>query len=187
MKEIIRAVNTGHHREITVYSDLGNIYLKAEDLLGYSSASKNYVQTFLQKEHAIELGTALLEAAGHQVTYTPDELPKVTEGWNDNRLHSNNMGQDVNSDPKMVMKKALGLLAIAKELEKRQAEAVERNKAEAKAEKEREEKLNKRRNALIQQLMHNPDLDYGYATILSQKAIDRIIDLEDALPKKYEL
>lgn len=179
-----KTINTNYQRVFEVIHDEGSIYLNVRETANWGKVDT--VRSFLPDKVAVELATALLEAAGQEVTHTPDELPKVVEGWNDNRLHSNNVGANLTDDPKMVMKKALGLLAIAKELEKRQAEALERNKAEAKAEKEREEKLRQRREKLAQELSEGMRT-YFYSPDSTRNAIDKIIELQDAAKPKFEL
>jgi hypothetical protein len=171
-------IKTGLARELTVETSWDDIYLRTKETGSFKNVE---VSSFLTKEHAVELATALLEAAG-KTAVTFDELPEVTEGtrpWADNYLYSNNMAQAADSDPKMVLEKAKGLFAIALELQKRQDEAVAKAKAEFEAEKAKEAELTKRRDKLAFELSED---FYGYAGVnrITQSAIDRIIELEDA-------
>lgn len=146
------------------------------------------VCTSLNTDETVDLAKALLNAEGKEVLILED-LPEVTEQYGYLEAGSGpiTVSRNVSADPAAVLKTITNLTAVHRELVKRQ----EAEKAKAEEAKKAEEALQARRDKLADELA--PRLQglgknwYSNVSTPLQKAIDQIIELEDAAKPKIPL
>ena len=159
-------------RTITVDSSNGLVFLKVADGTGKE------LQTNLTAWESKALPQLITALVGEDAVVITD-LPEVTFGFppfgTREYAKAGNVEKWVDADPEKLVKTAKGLLAIAAVITKRNEEKAEAEKAKAEEDAKRT-----RRDKLVQELSGNPETVYEFATPLSQAAVDRIIELEDA-------
>lgn len=181
-------ITTDYSRQFEVTGSGIDTFLDVRD-----TDTKRSISSWLHGNTAEELGEALLEAAGKKL-YAFDDLPKVTT--NGYYLRADNVSRLATTDPADVMDRIKGLLAIHGELVKREEakkaeqeaaeraakETAEAEKKAAEAEKKAAEAKAARRDELVREF--NPTASwvatYYEVSSTARKAIDRIIELEDA-------
>lgn len=162
-------ITTPYNRVITVTLNDGGIFLQAKATAGFGKAGE--VQSFLSPENAVEIGTALLDAAGETPGLSIGALPEVTvsgDGWY-------NAGGVVRSpavDADNLLKQAKALLAIHARL------VADRAAKKAKEAAKAAVNVTKRRDALVQELTGDSYRKYSSASEIFKASIDRIIELE---------
>jgi hypothetical protein len=158
------------NRVITVDND-GMVFLKVWD-------GSREIQTNLTAWESKALPQLITALVGEDAVVITD-LPEVTFGFppfgTREYAKAGNVEKWVDADPEKLVKTAKGLLAIAAVITKRNEE-----KAEAEKVKAEEDAKRTRRDKLVQELSGNPETAYEFATPLSQAAVDRIIELEEA-------
>ncbi len=178
----VTTVQTDYARTLTV-SDFphteGEVYLKVDDTDMHTSIS-----TALTTEEAATLGKALL---GDSVTVITD-LPEAKLNHH-GYVEAGNTDRHQLADADYIEEQGKALLAIAKFIRAKNAEKAEAEAAlkievealKAVAAQKAVVKLTKRRDALVQELTDSNATAYAWASELAKSAIDRVIELEDAL------
>lgn len=159
-------ITTDYGRELNVAHSTYDVNLHVKDTDG-AYGGKSEVYTGLSHGEAAQLAAALV---GENATVITD-LPVASEdgyGYVEAGTTSRLSG-----DAESILQQAKNLLAI-------HAFIVKRNEEKEEEEKRAEKARKARRDELTKELTGNHHTEYAFTTELSQKAIDRIIDLEEA-------
>lgn len=182
----ITNIKTPFRRELTVENN--GPYDTYLQVTGDDWSTKHDVKTFIPKAQVGELIEALLGENATVVTDLPEA--KVDPSFNHSKtvIRSGSSIEYVTKDPAKLVATAKELLAIATFNTKYQEEQAAETEAKAKAKEaavaEKETARAKRRNELADELApRTPGLGKNWYSNVSgnlQKAIDRIIELEEA-------
>lgn len=151
-------ITTGYDRKLTIRDHGHSFNLHVKDTDG-TFAQPGEVYTSLTPEEATKLANALLGGNATVVT----DLPKVEKSGG--YLFAGNYSRSITNSAEEVLENAKALLAIHAFLVEQEQEQAEADARE------------KRRDELTTELGAAP---YGTLSVIAQKAIDRIIDLEEA-------
>jgi hypothetical protein len=171
-------IKTDLARTITVEKCYGRQYLIVSD-----TDSDRTISSSLTSEEAETLGESLLEAAGKELvdidpTYTTNLPQTKRDGC---LIVAGDYDRGVNFNRDNLLEYIKALIAIHKfGVNKDKEDEAARIKAQAEADAKRAKAiLTARRDNLVEELGPHGG-QYKFASELSQKAIDRIIALEDA-------
>lgn len=167
-------ITTDYSRELTVINRGYEFNLAVKDTDG-KYAVKGEVYSHLTSEQATKLANALVGENATLVTDLPEAKLKHT--W----VEAGNVDRHKDTDPAEVLEHAKQLLAIHAFLVKAQAEREAAKAAEEAKTKAKEAANAKRRDELASELAEgDPRATYSSRLTVVKKAIDRIIDLEEA-------
>lgn len=174
-------VKTDFHREITVQGGWINEGSKHIGIKNTANSTET-VNALLSDENAKEIAGALLGDNAVIIT----DLPEAEQTPWGHRVYAGNADRHETADPAEVEQLAKNLLAIAKFIRTRNTEKEAAEEAAEKAEAERlrvaeeaKAKLTTRRDELASEL-RGYESHYSNSTYVLKKAIDRVIELEDA-------
>lgn len=170
-----KTIMTHMQRKFTVEDDCNDVVVVSLE----STGNGGKIVSRMINADAVDLGTAVLNAAGKKVFTYEGSLPGVgydngffVAGQGNHREERRNT-----TSSESVMKQIKALIAIHQKLV---AEEEYRASEEYKR-KEAERKLNERRNALVNKFAGTETRTYSTATDTLREAVDYAIELEDKL------
>ena len=163
------------HNRILGITSLGLTRGPGGVMIEYAASDNGFI---LDNADVPTVAAELLKAAGHESVIVPKAYEEVVDKGNG--LIECGGGPEIafgemSQNPNWLYNRAANYVALAQHIESAAREAAEKAEAEA-----AEKKLQERRDAVAAELDGGADYDEFHPTSPFRKAIDRIIELEDA-------